>query len=148
MEVQPPWDVHSAEPQLAAYSGGISVMISMRVDQVLIGQMLNDRHVGLYSGLSSSASFGTSYPLNCRLTYPSLVDAKNRSEELYYGRLQKLYDVLVTLALVVAVVMTFLSGPIVHLLYGAAYARSSEPLRILDLEWHRPFALDAPGATG
>jgi len=28
---------------------GIATMISMRVDQVLIGQMLNDKEVGLYS---------------------------------------------------------------------------------------------------
>ena len=72
---------------------GISVMISMRVDQVLIGQMLNDRQVGLYSGAVKLGELWYFIPVSIAAsTYPSLVDAKNRSEELYYGRLQKLYD--------------------------------------------------------
>jgi len=38
---------------------------------------------------------------------------------------------LVTLGIVVALAMTFLSGPIVHLMYGPAYATSAGALRIL-----------------
>ena len=111
---------------------GISVMIAMRVDQVMIGQMLNDKDVGLYSAAVKLSELWYFIPTAIAAsTYPSLVDAKNRSEELYYGRLQRLYNVLVTLAIVVAVVMTFLSGPIVRLLYGPAYAGSGGALRIL-----------------
>ena len=111
---------------------GISVMIAMRVDQVIIGQMLNDRDVGLYSAAVRLSELWYFIPVAIAAsTYPSLVDAKNRSEEIYYARLQKLYNFLVTLAIAVAAGMTFLSGPIVRLLYGPAYAGSGGPLRIL-----------------
>jgi PST family polysaccharide transporter len=111
---------------------GISVMIAMRVDQVMIGQMLNDREVGLYSVAVKVSELWYFIPIAIAAsTYPALVEAKNRSEELYYGRLQKLYNLLVTLAIAVAVVMSFLSGPLVRLLYGQAYAASDGALRIL-----------------
>ena len=38
---------------------------------------------------------------------------------------------LVSLGIVVAIVTTFLAGPLVRLMYGPAYAASSAPLRIL-----------------
>jgi len=111
---------------------GISVMIAMRVDQVIIGQMLSDRDVGLYSAAVKLSELWYFIPIAIAAsTYPSLVEAKHKSEELYYGRLQKLYNFLVTLAIVVAVAMTFLSGPIVRLLYGPAYMASGGALRIL-----------------
>ena len=50
---------------------------------------------------------------------------------LFRSRLQKLYNILVLLAVAVAVTMTFLAGPIVKLLFGRAYADSAGPLRIL-----------------
>ena len=45
---------------------------------------------------------------------------KRQSEELYYARLQKLYDLMVWMAIVIAIPMTFLSDWIVELLYGEA----------------------------
>ena len=107
-------------------------MIAMRVDQVIIGQMLNDKEVGLYSAAVKLSELWYFIPIAIAAsTYPALVEAKHRSEELYYGRLQKLYNFLVTLAIAVAIVMTFLSGPVVRLLYGPAYAASGGALRIL-----------------
>ncbi len=111
---------------------GISVMISMRVDQVLIGQMLNDRQVGFYAAAVKLSELWYFIPVALAAsTYPALIESKKRDEELYYRRLQQVYDMLVTLAIVIAVAMTFLSGPIIHLLYGSAYESSSGPLRIL-----------------
>ena len=111
---------------------GISVMISMRVDQVLIGQMLNDKQVGLYSAGVKLSELWYFIPVSIAAsTYPALVESKKRDEELYYRRLQQLYDMLVSLGIVVALAMTFFSGAIVHLLYGPAYGASSGALRIL-----------------
>lgn len=111
---------------------GISTMISMRVDQVLIGQMLDDKQVGLYSAGVRLSELWYFIPVSIAAsTYPALVDSKKRGEDLYYHRLQQLYNMLVTLGIAVALAMTFLSGPIVHLMYGPAYAASAGALRIL-----------------
>jgi PST family polysaccharide transporter len=111
---------------------GISVMISMRVDQVIIGQLLNDREVGLYSAAVKLSELWYFIPVSIAAsTYPALVESKSRDEGLYYRRLQQLYDLLVSLGIVVALAMTFLAGPIVRLMYGPAYAGSTGALRIL-----------------
>ncbi|MGA8088998.1 MAG: flippase [Terracidiphilus sp.] len=111
---------------------GISVMISMRVDQVLIGQMLDDKQVGLYSAAVKLSELWYFIPVSIAAsTYPALVDSKKRGEDLYYRRLQQLYDMLVTLGLAVALAMTILSWPMVRLMYGPAYAASAGALRIL-----------------
>ena len=111
---------------------GVAVMISMRLDQVLIGQMLNDKEVGLYSAGVRLSELWYFIPVSIAAsTYPALVESKKRDESLYYRRLQQVYDMLVTLGIVVAIAMTFLAGPIVHLMYGPAYAASAGILRIL-----------------
>ena len=111
---------------------GISIMISMRVDQVMIGQYLNDKEVGLYSAAVKFSEIWYFIPVTiASSTYPALIESKKRDEALYYRRLQQLYDILVTLGIVVALVTSICSGPLLHLLYGSAYARSSGVLRIL-----------------
>jgi PST family polysaccharide transporter len=111
---------------------GISVMISTRVDQVLIGQMLNDKQVGLYSVAVRVAEMWYFIPIGIAgSAFPLLIESKKQSEEIYYQRLQKLYTLLVMLAITVAMTMTFLSGPAVKMLYGPAYATSAGVLSVL-----------------
>ncbi len=111
---------------------GISVMISMRIDQVLIGQMLNDREVGLYAAAVRISEIWYFVPIALAgSTFPALIESKKRSDEVFFNRLQHLYDVLVGLGIGVAVVMTFLSGPVIRLLYGHGYTGSSAPLKVL-----------------
>lgn len=111
---------------------GISIMISMRVDQVLIGQMLNDRDVGLYSAAARISEVWYFIPLAIASSaFPALVEAKAESEALYYQRLQKLYNFLVILAVVIALTMTFLSRTIITTLYGHAYTAAAGALAVL-----------------
>jgi PST family polysaccharide transporter len=111
---------------------GISIMISMRVDQVMIGQYMNDKEVGLYAAAAKFSEIWYFIPVTiASSTYPGLIESKKRDEALYYRRLQQLYDILVTLGIVVALATTILAGPMLHLLYGNAYAGSSGVLRIL-----------------
>lgn len=111
---------------------GISVMISTRVDQVLIGQMMNDKQVGIYSAATRIAEIWYFIPIGIAgSAFPLLVESKRQSEDLYYQRLQKLYNVLAMLSITFALAMTLLSVPLVKLLYGPAYVASAGVLRIL-----------------
>jgi PST family polysaccharide transporter len=111
---------------------GISIMISTRIDQVLIGQTLSDKQVGIYSAAVRIAEIWYFIPIGIAgSTFPLLVESKQQSEQLYYQRLQQLYNVLILLAISFALIMTFLSGPIVRLLYGHAYLGSAKILSIL-----------------
>ncbi len=111
---------------------GISVMISMRVDQILIGQMLNDKEVGLYSAAAKISEIWYFIPTAIATsTLPALIDREEQNAEVFTRRLQKLSNLLVRIAVVVAVAMTFLSGPIIKLLFGHSYEGSGPVLNIL-----------------
>jgi len=62
--------------------------------------------------------------------FPAILSAKNQSEKLYYDRLQRLYDLVVCLAIAVALPTTFLSGWVVNLLYGQEYSQAGGVLAI------------------
>jgi PST family polysaccharide transporter len=111
---------------------GVSIMISLRADQVLIGQMLNDKQVGIYSAAARISEIWYFIPLAiASSTFPILIESKRQSEVLYYRRLQKLYNILVMLSLGVAVIMSVFSGRIVVLLYGHAYSACAGVLAVL-----------------
>jgi len=110
---------------------GVAVMIYMRIDQIMIKEMLGEREVGLYSAAVrlSEAWYFVPAIITTSL-FPAIVNAKKTSEDLYHARLQRLYTTLVWLAIVIAVLMTFVSDWLVTLLYGDAYKDASQVLVI------------------
>jgi O-antigen/teichoic acid export membrane protein len=62
--------------------------------------------------------------------FPAILEAKKRSDHQYYARLQKLYDLMVVLSVAVAIPMTFVSTPVVTLLFGETYVEAGPVLAI------------------
>jgi PST family polysaccharide transporter len=111
---------------------GVSIMIAMRVDQVLIGQMLNDKQVGLYAAAVRISEIWYFVPVTlASSTFPALIEYRRNSDALFYQKLQVLYNALVRIGLAIALLMTFLSKPIIVLLFGKSYAGSAPVLNIL-----------------
>ena len=110
---------------------GIAVMLYMRIDQIMIKEMLGEWEVGLYSAAVrlSEAWYFVPAIITASL-FPAIVNAKKTSEDLYHARLQRLYTTLVWLAIAIAVLMTFLSDWLVILLYGEAYQDAGQVLII------------------
>lgn len=110
---------------------GIAVMLYMRIDQVMIKEMLGEREVGLYSAAVRLSE--TWYFVPAIITtslFPAIVNARKTSDKLYHARLQRLYTTLVWMAIAVAVPMTFLSDWLITLLYGEAYKDAGQVLMI------------------
>lgn len=109
----------------------LAIMIYMRIDQVMIGQMLGDHAVGIFSAAVRISEVWYFIPTAIAgSVYPTLILTKTSNEKLYYQRLQKLFDMLTLLSLSVAVVITFISPYVVHILYGARYAASADVLAL------------------
>lgn len=110
---------------------GIAITIYMRIDQIMLGQMMDDEAVGIYSAATRISEVWYFIPVAivASLT-PAILEAKKGCESLYYQRLQHLYDLMVWLSVGVALPMTFLSTPIVTLLFGEPYAASGPVLAI------------------
>jgi O-antigen/teichoic acid export membrane protein len=110
---------------------GIVISIYMKIDQIMIKEMLDSEAVGQYAAAVrlSEAWYFIPMVISASL-FPAIINAKKVSEELYYARLQKFYDLMVWIAIAIAIPMTFMSEWVVELLYGEAYSEASGVLMI------------------
>jgi O-antigen/teichoic acid export membrane protein len=103
-------------------------MIHLKVDQVMLGNMVGNEQVGYYSIAVRLADAGYFIPLAiCYSVFPAVVEAKKINEALYYERVQKLYNLIVLLSYAIAIPVMFLSDRIVDILFSSTYM-SSGPL--------------------
>jgi PST family polysaccharide transporter len=110
---------------------GLAIMVYMRIDQLMLGQMLGDESVGIYSAAVRISEVWYFIPMAIAASvFPSIIETKKQDETIYYQRLQKLYDMMVMLALSLALLMTFLSDWVVILLFGTAYQKSGPVLAV------------------
>lgn len=113
------------------FLSSIAVVIYMKIDQIMLGQIVGNEAVGIYSAAVRISEVWYFVPMAIVMSvFPSILDAKMRSEQLYYERLQQLYDLMVWLSIAVAVPMTFLGPPIIVLLFGDPYVHSGQVLVI------------------
>jgi len=110
----------------------IAVTVYMRIDQIMLGQMMGSKAVGIYTAAVRISEVWYFIPVAIVASvFPAILDAKKKkNESLYKQRLQKLYDLMVLLTLAVALPMTFLSDWIVVLLFGHAYTDAGVILAI------------------
>jgi O-antigen/teichoic acid export membrane protein len=110
---------------------GMAIMVYMKIDQIMLGQMLGDKAVGIYSAATRISEVWYFIPtVVVASVFPSILVAKKQSEELYQARTQRLYDLMVWMSVAIALPMTFLAEPIVTLLYGYEFKESSLVLAI------------------
>ncbi|MBY5267706.1 O-unit flippase [Spiribacter salinus] len=100
----------------------IAVTVYMKIDQLMLGQMIGDEAVGIYSATVRISEVWYFIPIAIVASvFPAILEAKKRSETQYYARLQSLYDLMVIISVSVAVPMTFLATPMIGLLFGVPY---------------------------
>jgi len=111
---------------------GIVIMVYLRIDQVMLGEMAGSEEVGIYSVAVRLAEIWMFIPMAIfSSVFPAIVEARAESEELMNQRLQQLYNLMALLAYVVAIPVTLMSDWLVGTLFGEAYARASLMLALL-----------------
>lgn len=110
---------------------GAAVAIHMKVDQVMIGNMINSTQLGIYAAAARLKKWSFIAVAISNSTFPALLKAREKSKDLYHGRLQRLLSILTWMAIILTVVIIFLSPFIIKILYGSQYAQSSLILAIL-----------------
>ena len=109
----------------------IVVSIYMKVDQIMIKEIINDTAVGYYSAAVrlSEAWYFVPTVIGASL-FPAILNAKKIDNDLYYSRLQNLYDLMFILALLIAIPITLVSVPLVEFLYGTEFSQTANVLTI------------------
>jgi polysaccharide transporter, PST family len=118
---------------------GLAIIVYTRIDQVMLAHFANDRALGIYSAAVRVSEIGYFIPpILAASVLPSIVRTRENDITKYSVRRQYYFDLSVVLAVAIALPTTLLAGPVIHLLYGNAYA---EAIPILcALAWATLFA--------
>ena len=110
----------------------LAIVIYMRLDQVMLGNMRGDAEVGVYSVVVLIAEAAYIVPMIVMPSLlPGIVAAREQSEPLFYERLDHLYRLMAFLAYLVALPLLAVSVWVVPLLFGPAYASGGPVLAVL-----------------
>lgn len=110
---------------------GVSIILYMRVDQVMLKAMRGDLETGIYIAAVRLSEVLNFIPVVvCSSVYPAIVKAREVDSLKYVARTQLLCDGLYLVALVFALVFTFLARTMVQLLFGDAYLAAVPVLQV------------------
>ena len=108
-----------------------AIMIHIKVDQVIIKEILGLEAVGQYAAAAKVSEAWYFIPSVLTASFfPAIINAKKNNEDLYNSRLQKLYDIMVWIAIAIAIPMIFLSDWLIEILYGYQYSEAGNVLMI------------------
>ncbi|HIP51890.1 MAG TPA: flippase, partial [Campylobacterales bacterium] len=111
--------------------GGVVNSIYMRIDQVMIQNMLGSISVGHYAAaVKLSEAWYVIGIIISKSLFPAIINAKKVSEKLYYERIQRLFLFLIILAYIISIVVFFSSEYLIFSLYGEEFLQASNVLSI------------------
>ncbi|MDP5230866.1 MAG: flippase [Cellulophaga sp.] len=109
----------------------IVISIYMKIDQVMIQELLGNTAVGIYSTAVVLSEAWYFIPMIiCSSLFPAIVNAKTKSNDLYMQRLQRLYDLMAALGFSIVFPVILFSDWGINFLYGDAFALAAPVLNI------------------
>lgn len=104
----------------------IAVSISMKIDQIMLGEMIDDKAVGIYSAATRiSEVWYFVIPIVLASIFPALANLNAKKSDLLLRRWSQVYALMFWLSVAVALLLSLLAGSIVNLLFGEAYSGSA-----------------------
>lgn len=96
----------------------VLVSMYMKIDQLMIGNMLGEKELGIYATVVRFSEVWYFIPMAIVTSvFPAIIHAKMADEKRYQKRLQNMYDLMVVISLGIAIVMTFGSDLLYHIAY-------------------------------
>jgi O-antigen/teichoic acid export membrane protein len=109
----------------------VAVGIYMKIDQVMIKNMLGNEQVGIYAVAVKLSEVWYIIPaIICTSLFPSIVQSMNTDEELFRKRMKKLYSLMFWISFLIAIFITGFASLIINILFGSAYAGAVTSLQI------------------
>jgi PST family polysaccharide transporter len=110
----------------------IAITIYMKIDQVMLLELLQDEmEVGVYAAAVRISEVWYFIPTAIvSSVMPALIRSRQTDSALYEKRTQQLLSKLAILAYAVAIPVTLLAAPMVHLLFGSEYGAAAPTLAV------------------
>lgn len=107
------------------------ITVYMKIDQIMLVEMVGNEALGFYSAAVGISEVWYFIPMAIASSVsPAIIRLREVNNELYYTQLQNLFDGLTVVAYAIAIPMTFISKPLMLLLYGPEFAVSGTVLAI------------------
>ncbi|TGK57187.1 flippase [Leptospira kanakyensis] len=113
------------------FVSSFAVIVYMKVDQIMIGTMLGDSHLGIYSVGVRLSEFWYFIPIGLSSSFfPILIQLKKEISNQYLNRFLLLHSILFWIAFTGAVMIQFSGNVLVSYLYGINFENSAAVLKI------------------
>jgi len=110
---------------------GVAGLIYMRADQIMINNMLGEQSLGEFSAAVRLSEVVYMIPnLLLIVIFPVVTRAYQENKEKYEFIVQRLFDLMVLIAIAIIVPIAFFSKEIIHILYGSNYDASAQILKV------------------
>jgi O-antigen/teichoic acid export membrane protein len=110
---------------------GLLVTIYMRIDMIMIKELMTDKAVGEYAAAVRLSEAWYFIPVVVvSALYPAIVNAKRLNPHLYLQRLSTLYFAMFYAAVIVSMASTLLASFSIKALFGSAFEQASDVLVI------------------
>jgi polysaccharide transporter, PST family len=110
---------------------GFAILIFMKIDLIMLGQMKNNTEVGIYSAAVRVSELWYFIPTAIVSSVaPKIYAAKKESETLYYKRMRQLLRLLAFISIAISIPMTFLSGNIIGIMFKNGFAEAGPILAV------------------
>lgn len=110
---------------------GVAAVIYLKIDQVMLGAMVGEHAVGIYSVAVKFSEIWYFFPTALAASFfPKIIKDKQNSPQVYEKTLQSLLDAMFAFALFVALATVLLFPIIIPLIFGQEYSGSIPLLNI------------------
>jgi len=109
----------------------VASIINMRMDQIMLGTMVDDSVVGNYSAAVRLAEVWLMFPgIIGASVYPAIIAAKLQSEIQYRYRILQITKIMAACVIPMAIIISLLSDRITNLIYGQQFSSAGQYLAI------------------
>ncbi len=110
---------------------GLVVSIYMKIDQIMLKEMLDVKAVGIYAAAVKLCEAWYFLPTAVMASlFPAILEVRKNSNDIYEERIQKLYDLMIWGALAVALPTTLLADWVIYIFYGVDFQEAASVLKI------------------
>lgn len=111
---------------------GLSIIVYMRIDQIMIKEILGETELGIYAAVLPLAMLWTFIPMTLSVSLaPMVARTKQQSEQAYWVCLSNIFRGFALLGWLICIPIAILSSYVVELLFGSEYASGSSVLAIV-----------------
>ena len=110
---------------------GMMVSIYMKIDLIMIKEMLDTKAVGIYAAAVKLCEVLYFLPVVVMSSlFPAIVEARKKDLIVYRKQVYRIYEIMIGATAIVAIITTFLADWIVYILYGSIYQEAATILQI------------------